>query len=134
MLKGLPPQDCRKWWGWDNNLPPPENESIMPSLITATLSVQPNEKAYSLQEVHLQSPGSRGFHRYRILIVNRDGNLAEFREDMGLAKKFKGIRQFNVPSLWEHSVAELLDIATTLRNETFIDVADWLKLDRMKLA
>lgn len=103
-------------------------------LIQATLSVQPNEKAYSLQEVHLQSPGSRGFHRYRILIVNRDGNLAEYREDMGLASKYKGIRQFNVPSLWEHSVAELLAIADTLRSETFIDIADWLELDKMKLA
>ena len=103
-------------------------------LITATLDIHPNEKAWSLQEAHLQSPGSRGFHRYRIILVNRDGKLAEFREDMGLAKNFKGIRQFNVPSLWEHSVAELLDIADTLRNETFIDIKDWLQLDRMKLA
>lgn len=87
-----------------------------------------------MQEVHLQSPDSRGFHRYRIIIVNRDGKLSEFREDMGLAKNFKGIRQFNVPSLWEHSVEELLDIANTLRNETFIDIKDWLELDQMKLA
>ena len=53
---------------------------------------------------------------------------------MGLASKYKGIRQFNVPSLWEHSVAELLAIADTLRSETFIDIADWLELDKMKLA
>lgn len=103
-------------------------------MITATLSVQGDEKAYSMQEVHLQSPGSRGFHRYRILIVNRDGKLAEFREDMGLASNFKGIRQFNVPSLWEHTVAELLEIGETLRTETFIDVKDWLGLDTMRLA
>jgi len=101
-------------------------------LIPATTLVSGNEKAYSLQEVHLQSPGSRGFHRYRILIVNRDGKLAEYREDMGLAKNFKGIRQFNVPSLWEHSVEELLDIANVLRNETFIDVKDWLGLEHYK--
>ena len=103
-------------------------------MIVATLSILPNEKAWSLQETHLQSPGSRGFHRYRIIIVNRDGNLAEYREDMGLASKFKGIRQFNVPSLWEHSVAELLDIADTLRNETFIDIKDWLGLENYKPA
>ena len=103
-------------------------------LIPATLYVLPNEKAYSLQEVHLQSPGSKGFRRYRILIVNRDGNLAEYREDMGLALNFKGIRQFNVPSEWEHSVAELLDIADVLRNETFIDIKDWLGLESYKLA
>ena len=82
----------------------------------------------------MQSPNSRGFHRYRILLVKRDGNIAEYREDLGLAKNFKGIRQFNVPSLWEHSVNELLDIATTLRNETFIDIKDWLGLNSYKPA
>lgn len=103
-------------------------------IIPATLSVDGNEKAYSLQEAHLQSPGSRGFHRYRKIMVNRGGVMAEYREDMGLAKNFKGIRQFNIPSLWEHTCAELLDLADTLRNETFIDIADWLELDKYKLA
>ena len=106
----------------------------MSELILATSYLLGDEKAYSLQEIHLQSPGSKGFHRYRIFIVNRNGNLAEFREDMGLAKNFKGIKQFNVPSLWEHSVAELLEIADSLRNETFIDISDWLELDNFKLA
>ena len=82
----------------------------------------------------MQSPDSRGFHRYRILIVNRGGKLAEYREDMGLASNFKGIRQFNVPSLFEHTVAELLEIADSLRNETFIDIRDWLELDSYKPA
>ena len=103
-------------------------------MLIATLQVNGNEKAYSLQEVHLQSPGSRGFHRYRIIMVNRDGNLAEYREDMGLASKYKGIRQFNIPSLWEHSVEELLDIANVLRTETFIDIHDWLGLESYKPA
>ncbi len=106
----------------------------MSELVLATPYVSGNEKAYSLQEVHMQSPDYSGFHRYRILIVNRDGKLAEYREDMGLAKNFKGIRQFNVPSLWEHSVGELLSIADTLRTETFIDIKDWLELDQMNLA
>ena len=108
----------------------------MPELVVSTAYISGDEKANSLQEIHLQSPGSRGFHRYRLIIVNRDGKLAEFREDMGLASSFKGIRQFNIPSFgtWEHSVAELLDIADTLRNETFIDIADWLELETMKLA
>lgn len=103
-------------------------------LIPATLSVQENERAWSLQEAHLQSPDSKGFHRYRIILVNRDGKLAEFREDMGLASNFKGIRQFNVPSLWEHSVSELLEIADVLRNETFIDIKEWLELEDYKAA
>ena len=103
-------------------------------IIPATLAVHGNEKAYGLQEAHLQSPGSRGFHRYRIIMVNRGGVIAEYREDMGLAKNFKGIRQFNVPSLWEHSVDELLGIADVLRNETFIDIKDWLGLENYKPA
>ncbi len=103
-------------------------------MIVGTLEVQPNEKAYSLQEVHMQAPDSSGFHRYKIIIVNRDGKLAEYREDMGLASKYKGIRQFNVPSLWEHTVGELLSIADTLRTETFIDIKDWLELDTYKPA
>lgn len=106
----------------------------MSKLALATTYLLGDEKAWSLQEIHLQSPGSRGFHRYRIFIVNRNGNLAEYREDMGLAKNYKGIRQFNVPSLWEHSVAELLSIADVLRSETFIDISDWLELDNYKLA
>ena len=108
--------------------------SQMSKLIPATLSVNGNEKAYSMQEVHLQSPGSRGFHRYRIFIVKRDGKLAEFREDMGKASQFKGIKQFNVPAIWEHTIDELLDIADVLRTETLIDVKDWLGLNTMKLA
>ncbi len=106
----------------------------MSKIVLATLEVNVNEKAYSLQEFHEQSLGSKGFHRYRVIMVNRGDRLAEYREDMGLAKNFKGIRQFNIPSLWEHSIAELLDLADTLRNETFIDIKDWLELDQMKLA
>ena len=103
-------------------------------MIVATLSVNQNEKAYSLQEVHLQSPGSKGFHRYRILLVNRDGKLAEYREDLGLAKNFKGAKQLNIPSLWEHSVAELVALAGELRWENDIDIKDWLELDDYKPA
>ena len=106
----------------------------MSKIVLATLEVNVNEKAYSLQEFHEQSPTFDGFHRYRVIMVNRGDRLAEYREDMGLAKNFKGIRQFNIPSLWEHSVAELLDLADTLRDETFIDIKDWLELDQMKLA
>ncbi len=100
----------------------------------ATLSVNGDEKAYSLQEAHLQSPGSRGFHRYRIIMVNRGGVLAEYREDLGLASLWKGAKQLNIPSLWEHTVAELIDIVEHNRWETNIDIKDWLELDQMKLA
>lgn len=103
-------------------------------LIRATDVVVGDEKVWGYQEIHLQSPDSEGFHRYRRILVNRNGELAEYCEDMGLAKNFRGKKQFNIPSLWEHTVDELRDLADYLRNETYIDVKDWLKLDRMKLA
>ncbi len=106
----------------------------MPKLVLATSCVSGNEKAYSLQEVHEQSPGSRGFHRYRKILVNRDGNLAEYREDLGSVDKWRGVRCFNIPSLWEHTCAELLHIADYLRSETEIDLYDWLELDKMKVS
>ena len=101
----------------------------MAELVNVTNTIFGNEKAQAYQEVHIQSPGSRGFHRYRIILVNRDGRLAEYREDMGLAKNFKGIRPINIPSFWEHTVDELRDLADSLRNETYIDVKDWLELE-----
>ena len=99
-----------------------------------TTTILGNEKAWAYQEVHLQSPGSRGRHRYRIILVNRDGNLAEYREDMGSAKLWKGVKELNIPSLWEHSCDELLGFAEELRNETEIDLLDLLQLDKIKLA
>lgn len=106
----------------------------MSKLQVITTTVTGNEKAWSYQEAHLQSPKSRGFHRYRIIKVNRDGKLAEYREDLGSVTKWRGVRCFNIPSLWEHTVDELLDIADYLRSETEIDIADWLSLDKMKVS
>jgi len=106
----------------------------MSDIIVATLTAKPDEKAWTYQEVHMQSPGSRGFRRYRIILVNRDGNLAEYREDMGSVRKWRGVRCFNIPSLWEHSVAELLDLADYLRSETEIDLKDWSELDQVNIS
>ena len=106
----------------------------MSKIIPIATTILGDEKAWAYQEVHLQSPGSRGFRRYRIVIVNRDGKLAEYREDLGLvSKKWRGTRCFNIPSLWCHSVDELFDMADYLRSETKIDLHDWLELDKMKV-
>lgn len=93
-----------------------------------------NEKALSLIEANQQSPGSRGFHRYQLIYVVRDGEMAEFRRDMGLSKGWKGVKTLLIPSMLEHTVDELMDMADELRNVTRIDVKDWLELDNMKLA
>lgn len=89
-----------------------------------------DEKAISLYEMHLQSPGSRGFHRYQIIQVPRNGVVCEWRKDMGSAKKFKGINQLRIPSLMEHTVEELMAIADALRGTSDIDVKGFLELDK----
>lgn len=103
-------------------------------MILGTTYVIGDEKAWGLFEIHEQSPGSKGFHRYQIIQVNRDGKIAEFRRDMGSAKGFKGVNQIRIPSLWEHTVDELMDIANHLRGQSQIDVRDFLGLDKYKPA
>jgi len=88
-----------------------------------------DEKAIALYEIHEQSPGSRGFHRYQIIHVPRNDVVCEWRKDMGLAKNFKGINQLRIPSLMEHTVDELKGIADQLRTTKF-DVKDFLSLDK----
>ena len=105
----------------------------MSNLAVRTNTITGGEKAWTYLEVHMQSPGSRGRRRYRIIVVNRDGNLAEYREDMGLAKNFKGVKELNIPSLWEHTVEELRGIADELRYEVEIDLKELLQLEQFKL-
>ena len=87
-----------------------------------------NEKAIALYEIHEQSPGFKGFHRYQIIHVPRNGVVCEWRKDMGSADNFKGVSQLRVPSLMEHTVDELKAIANQLRATRF-DVKDFLELD-----
>jgi hypothetical protein len=95
-------------------------------------TIQGSEKAWTYIEVNLPSPKGES-KRYRIIVVNRDGKLAEYRESMGLASKFKGIRQLNIPSMFEHTVDELRGIADELREDKGIDVAQLLETNDFKL-
>lgn len=92
-----------------------------------TVFLNPNEKAFGLDEAvmtplsahsHGYSPDDWvGRHRYQIIGVNRGGKLAVHYYDMGLSEKFNygGIR---IGAFWEHSVAELQDMADTIRDDT----------------
>ena len=91
-----------------------------------------NEKAIALYELNLQSPGYKGFHRYQIIQVPRDGVVCEWRKDMGKASNYKGVNQLRIPSLMEHTVDELKAIADSLRSSKF-DVKGFLGLDRYKV-
>jgi len=53
---------------------------------------------------------------------------------MGLSKNWRGINQFRIPSLWEHTVDELMDIANYLREGPRIDVKDLMQVNAYKPA
>ena len=102
----------------------------MPELVRMTQTIDPNEKAWSFAETTRQSPGSRGFHRYELISVKRDGDLAIHERDLGKASLFKGAKKaIMIPSFFEHSVAELRDIADNVRWDTVIDIKDRLQLE-----
>lgn len=80
----------------------------------ATDIVTKDEKAWSLGERNLVRPPEFHLHRYQIVTVVRDDKLAEWWKDLGPAERFTA-PEFEVPSFFEHSVAELREIATQQR-------------------
>lgn len=102
----------------------------MDKIIPVTQTITGNEKAIGLVETNQQSPGNKGFHRYQLIYVPRDGRIAEFRRDMGEEKKWKGVNLLNIPSLLEHNVDELMDMADELRGTSKIDVKDLLQINK----
>lgn len=107
----------------------------MAKLMRVTTTIVGDEKSVGLYEVNEQSPGNRGMHRYQLIYVVRDGELAEFRVDMGLAKNWVGTKQLFIPGLLEHTVDELKDLADELRwDKPRIDEKDFLELDHYKKA
>jgi len=106
----------------------------MSKLVLAANTITGEEKGWGLFELNQIAPDNSAVHRYQIVQVIRDGQIAEWRRDMGLASTFKGINQLRIPSLLEHSCQELMDLADELRGEKGIDLDDLLQLDDYKLA
>lgn len=106
----------------------------MTQLLVKAETVTGSEKCMGLYETSMQAPNSEGFHRYQVIIVNRDGNLAEFRRDMGMASDWKGVRYINIPSYWEHTIDEVINLAEELRVYKRFDLNDFLQLDDFKHA
>jgi len=106
-------------------------------ILYGTTYIEEDEPCILLVEMHLQSPDSRGFHRYQIIHVMRHGKPAEYREDMGLAKNFKGVDQLRIPGGVEEggryevveTVGRLRDIANYLRTFPQFDKKDFEALN-----
>jgi len=96
----------------------------MAKILYGTHYINEDEPCLGLFELELQSPGSKGFHRYQIIYVMRGEKPAEFRKDMGLASEFNH-DQLRIPGgaydpdtdkyYVEHTVGELRQIADQLR-------------------
>lgn len=99
----------------------------MGSLIAAITAVNADDACYSLKELEEPAPDSRGFHRYRILLVVPGGRLqagmlvvdakylCEWRFDMGLASECAA-DQLAIIGGWprEDGTVEILETAGDL--------------------
>lgn len=83
-------------------------------LMPVTQFILPDEKAWRLTEVNLVRPPSYQWHRWQVIFVNRADALAEFWTDFGPSSNYTA-PEVTIPALWEHSVAELQDIALDKR-------------------
>lgn len=101
----------------------------MAGITPIALTVTGDEKALWLSESNQLSPDKKAWHRYQEIGVIRNGLEAEFRRDMGLASNYKGVKQLLIPSLLEHTVDELMDIADNIRYETHLDVKSLLEVN-----
>jgi len=113
----------------------------MNKLLCGTQYVLKDEPCMGVYEMNLQSPGSRGFHRYQIIYVMRDDKPTEMRRDMGLAKKFTA-NQLRIPGgakdettgkfYIEHTVGELIDIADYMRTNPHFDKRELAGVNQIK--
>ncbi len=112
-------------------------------ILVGTSFVLKNEPCLGLYEMTLQSPGSRGPHRYQILHVNRGDKVAEFQLDMGPQANWTGTDQIRIPGgaadpdngrfLVEHTVGELRDIAEWFRWHKMFDKREIVQSNAVKV-
>lgn len=80
----------------------------------ATTVISPDERAWALREVNLVRPPTHQWHRWQVVTVVRDDALAEWWRDLG-PKALYSRPEVEIPSLGEHTVGELWDMAAHYR-------------------
>ena len=100
-------------------------------MILGTTYILGDEKALGLYEMNEIKPNGRKWCRYQIIHVIRDGKQAEYRQNLGDAKKFKHC-QIRIPSYMEHTVNELREMANEMRIEKPIDLLDLVGVNRIR--
>jgi len=89
-------------------------------IVLATDKVHEDEPCVSLKETVEPSPFG-GRHRYQIIRVRRGERIAEFRRDLGKARKFRA-GQFVIPGCGDDNmpverVGDLVEIADYMREQ-----------------
>ena len=77
-------------------------------------AIHEDELAYRLTEINMVRPPSFQWHRYQIILVNRDDKIVEWWDDLGPSSNFTA-SPLSIPALWLHTVAELRAIAEETR-------------------
>lgn len=115
----------------------------MPQLEEATFTISPDEHAWSLKELNLPTPDSKGRRRFQMIEVVRGDKLVTWASDMGDAKSFD-VDQIHIMGGFVdergkghcyHSVAELQEMADDMRAGNMTTVVevdeqtgdDWLQ-------
>lgn len=103
----------------------------MAQLYLGTDRVGLDEPCLVLREEHMQSPGSRGWRRYRIIQVVRNDKAVEYRKDLGPAESFR-TPQFRIPGGGVdpktgkgqiiHTVGQLIEIAEGVHAQGIRDI------------
>ena len=86
----------------------------MSELVVAASVVKNDELALRLEELNVQGIKGQGMQRRQFIHVVRDDKRAIGAQDLGTADSIHA-PPFAIPSLMEHTVAELREIADQLR-------------------
>jgi len=125
-----------------NNRPScPQKRWTMAKILYGTSWISEDEPCLALFEIHEQSPGSYGFHRYQIIYVMRGDKPAEYRQDMGLVKDgWTGVDSIRIPGgayvksedkyYIVHTVGECREMADELRTRSTWDKKELAQLDK----
>jgi len=115
----------------------------MDKVLYGTHYVMGDEPCLLLTEQNFVAPDYKGWRRYQVVFVMRNGEPAEYRADMGPAEMFDS-DQFRIPGgaidsgtgrvYIEHTVNELRDIADWLRGRPPFDKWELAKMEKPERA
>ena len=82
-------------------------------------TMDPDEKAYFLVEMNMPKSDYKGRARYQLIMLNRNDQVVPW---VGTVDDEDGeFPAFRIPSYWEHTVAELQEMAEAMRMDNKLE-------------